>query len=59
MAETPTAAVTAHFSNLQDRRDKNKPHQLLDTVIIAINAAICGADSWEDVELWRRQTQLV
>jgi len=52
MEETPTAAITAHFSDLRDPRDKNKRHQLLDIVIIAICAAICGADSWEDVELF-------
>jgi len=52
MEETPTAGITAHFSDLQDPRDKNKRHQLLDIVIIAICAAICGADSWEDVELF-------
>jgi predicted transposase YbfD/YdcC len=52
MEETPTAAITAHFSDLHDPRDKNKRHRLLDIVIIAICAAICGADSWEDVELF-------
>jgi hypothetical protein len=52
MEETPTAAIAAHFSGLQDPRDKNKRHQLLDIVVIAMCAAICGADSWEDVELF-------
>lgn len=28
----------------------NKQHELLDILVIAICAAICGADGWEDVE---------
>jgi predicted transposase YbfD/YdcC len=50
--EVPTAAIVAHFSDLEEPRDDNKRHQLLDIVIIAICAAICGADSWADVELF-------
>ena len=52
MEARPTAAITAHFSDLEDPRGDNKRHRLLDIVIIAICAAICGADSWEDVELF-------
>jgi len=52
MEETPGAAIVAHFSDLEDPRDDNKRHQLPDIVIIAICAAICGADNWEDVELF-------
>ena len=52
MEEVPTAAIVAHFSDLEEPRDDNKRHQLLDIVIIAICAAICGADSWADVELF-------
>ena len=52
MEDVPTAAIVAHFSDLEEPRDDNKRHQLLDIVIIAICAAICGADSWADVELF-------
>lgn len=52
MEEVPIAALVAHFLDLEEPRDDNKRHQLLDIVIIAICAAICGADSWEDVELF-------
>jgi predicted transposase YbfD/YdcC len=52
MGDRQAAKVTSHFAGLADPRDNNKRHQLLDIVVIAICAAICGADSWEDVELF-------
>jgi predicted transposase YbfD/YdcC len=48
----PAASITEHFSNLNDPRQSNKRHLLFDIVVIAICAAICGADSWVDVELF-------
>jgi predicted transposase YbfD/YdcC len=45
------AAIEHHFSDLKDPRlDRTKLHKLLDILVIAICAVICGADSWEDVE---------
>jgi len=52
MDHTPVATITEHFSNLDDPRESNKRHLLFDIVVIAICAAICGADSWVDVELF-------
>lgn len=52
MEKLGTAVIVEHFSALEDPRDDNRRHRLLDIVIIAICAAICGADSWEDVELF-------
>ena len=46
------ATIAAHFSVLEDPRRYNRRHKLLDIVVIAICAAICGADGWEDVELF-------
>ncbi len=57
MESRPTAPIMAHFSELEDPRDDNKRHKLLDIVVIAICAAICGADSWEDVELFGEAKQ--
>ncbi len=57
MESGPTAPITAHFSELEDPRDNNKRHKLLDIVVMAICAAICGADSWEDVELFGEAKQ--
>jgi predicted transposase YbfD/YdcC len=52
MDHTPVATVAEHFSNLDDPRESNRRHLLFDIVVIAICAAICGADSWVDVELF-------
>ena len=50
--QRPQAAITAHFSVLEDPRRYNRRHKLLDIVVIAICAAICGAEGWEDIELF-------
>ena len=55
--ETPQAAITQYFSELEDPRWYNRRHRLLDIVVIAICAAICGADGWEDVELFGEAKQ--
>ena len=52
MDHTPVATITEHFSNLEDPRESNRWHLLFDIIVIAICAAICGADSWVDVELF-------
>ncbi len=42
-----------HFSPLTDPRSAHAPnqrHELLDILVIAICAVICGADGWEDIE---------
>jgi hypothetical protein len=53
MSESPVASLEKHFASLEDPRvDRTKLHQLLDIIVIAICAAICGADGWVDVELF-------
>jgi predicted transposase YbfD/YdcC len=52
MDNTPVASIAKHFSNLDDPRSSNRWHLLFDIIVIAICAAICGADSWTDVELF-------
>jgi len=48
---TLTADLKSHFGTLDDPRDGNAQlHNLLDIIIIAICAAICGADAWTEVE---------
>jgi predicted transposase YbfD/YdcC len=45
-----SAVLEHHFGDLKDPRiDRTKLHKLLDILVIAICAAICGADNWEDV----------
>jgi predicted transposase YbfD/YdcC len=52
MEEMPGGTIKEHFSELEDPRGDNKRHLLMDIIVIAICAAICGADSWTDVELF-------
>ena len=42
-----------HFASLTDPRSSHAPnqrHQLIDILVIAVCAVICGADGWEDIE---------
>ena len=49
--EKPAIALSEHFADLDDPRiDRTKLHLLLDIVIIAICAVICGADTWVEIE---------
>ena len=47
------ALLTERFSDLEDpRTGRATRHELIDVVVIAICAVICGADSWVDVEMF-------
>lgn len=51
MARPGVVAILTRFENLTDPRvERTKQHLLIDMVTIALCAAICGADSWVDVE---------
>ena len=51
MSEKPTARLEEHFARLTDPRvERTREHKLLDIVMIAICAVICGADGWTDLE---------
>lgn len=53
MDKKPTAKIEKHFGNISDPRIGNaKRHKLLDILVIAICAVICGADGWSDIELF-------
>lgn len=52
MSLTPIGPLIFYFSDMEDPRDDNKRHLLLDIIVIAICGAICGADTWTDVELF-------
>ncbi len=58
MSRKPHQTIAKHFQNLKDPRTGNaKQHALLDIIIIAICAAICGADNWVEVEVWEKANQ--
>jgi predicted transposase YbfD/YdcC len=45
------ASIIEHFASLADPRiERGKAHQLIDIVILAICAVVCGADGWEAIE---------
>jgi predicted transposase YbfD/YdcC len=52
--ESPVAGIAEHFSELEDPRSDNKSHLLMDMVVIATCAVLCGADGWSDIELFGR-----
>ena len=55
MSEKPTGKIEEHFGKLTDPRIGNATrHKLIDILVIAILAVICGADGWSDVELFGR-----
>ena len=44
--------IIDYFDSLNDpRMDRTKLHKLIDIVVITICAVICGADTWEAIEL--------
>jgi predicted transposase YbfD/YdcC len=49
--ESP-ASIVEHFSELEDPRRYNRRHYLREILVIAICAAIGGADGWADVALF-------
>ncbi len=43
--------IAGYFAELEDpRQEINQRHKLVDIVVLAICAAICGSDKWTDVE---------
>ncbi len=50
MAEEALGSIRVHFSKLEDPRlERQKLHQLMDIIVIAISAVICGAETWVDI----------
>jgi predicted transposase YbfD/YdcC len=53
--ETPDRSLIGHFAVLEDPRDASKRrHKLIDMVVIAVAAVICGADDWANVAAFGR-----
>jgi predicted transposase YbfD/YdcC len=51
MEEKRSAALMDHFGELEDPRiDRHKEHKLIDLLVIAICAILCGANDWVAVE---------
>ena len=51
MPKKPLETIEEHFSKVTDPRiDRGKEHKLIDMIVIAICAVICGAEGWTDIE---------
>ena len=49
MITSKSPVIFSHFDDLTDpRMDRTKCHLLIDMVVIALCAAICGAEGWAD-----------
>lgn len=55
---TVANGINKHFGTIEDPRiERCKRHKLLDILVIAICASICGADSWGGVETFGQAKQ--
>ena len=55
MAEPSSLSITEHFASIEDPRiERSKRHKLIDIIVIAICAVICGAEDWVAVERFGR-----
>jgi hypothetical protein len=51
MEEARKESLQSIFEAIEDPRvDRTKRHQLLDIILIAILAVLCGAEGWVDIE---------
>jgi predicted transposase YbfD/YdcC len=56
MPATHPASILTHFASLDDpRRQRGCLHNLLDMVVVAICAVICGCDDWVEVAAYGRK----
>jgi predicted transposase YbfD/YdcC len=50
MEQSGTATIQEHFGSITDPRiERTKLHKLIDILVIAICAAICGCNTWEEI----------
>jgi predicted transposase YbfD/YdcC len=55
MSTVPAVAVLRHFAALRDPRlERTKYHRLIDIVVIALCAGLCGCDTWVEVAAFGR-----
>ena len=58
MTNNPAVNIAYHFASLKDPRvERTKEHNLLDILVIAICAVICGANDWEAVAEYGRDNE--
>jgi predicted transposase YbfD/YdcC len=53
VTEQTDGRITTHFAEVEDPRvDRTKDHALINIIVIAICAVICGADDWVAIEAY-------
>ena len=52
MKNNQSGSIKDHFSDIADPREFNKRHKLIDIITIAVCAVVCGANSWEHIEVF-------
>lgn len=51
MPQDRTASIVEHFAGVEDpRMERKREHRLMDILVIAISAVVCGANDWVAVE---------
>jgi len=51
MTEKPLGTIEEYFGKVRDPRiERTREHKLIDIIVIAICAVICGAEGWVDIE---------
>ena len=56
--EAKTKSLAYHLSTLPDpRKIRGQRHVLLDIIIIAVLATICGVDDWEGIEEFGKEEE--
>lgn len=59
MPDSPSTSLEQHFAGLTDPRlERTREHKLLDIVLIAVCATICGADGWVEIEEFGQAKQI-
>jgi predicted transposase YbfD/YdcC len=53
MSTSPLASFQTYFADIEDPRvERTRRYEVLDIIVIAVCAVICGADDWVDVVAW-------
>jgi len=56
MELTAGQTLWSAFAEVSDPRvERTKEHYLLDIIVIAVCAVICGADNWVEIEMWGQE----
>ena len=51
MPQELTVSIVEHFAGVEDPRlERKREHRLMDILVIAISAVVCGANDWVAVE---------